>query len=453
MKLLSLELNNHPILKNFAFDFSNGGNVKDIILIVGENGCGKTIFLEEIFKIFQGNALNVGVFHNDGVSRKIKIDFSDEEVLELRLPAKCITFKSRVPLPGTGAIEIINVKDNSDISREMMPLMGVINKLFKCVYSTAEINFRSESIISVTATDIDSQKIPKIKTGQTLSREITQLLVDINSQDNAFMAEWIRANPGRSFPENTVLKFDRFKKAYGQIFDSKELKSIKQDRNFKIIFIDKNTKEEIDISGLSTGEKQVIFRVGSLLRDFKNLDGGIVLIDEPELSLHPKWQLKFMEFLGTLFEGMDVKVIIVTHSPYLLKSSLFNRIDIVTFFRGEGGILKNKRFEKNSMGDSPTISEISYLVFGVAEKEFFCELYDKFENDYGDRGKFESFLMGLDPKVRTIKCAGCRCKNGGIETLPTHVRDGLHHGKHPKHSKEYFEYSLNLLINLRQSQL
>jgi len=44
-----------------------------------------------------------------------------------------------------------------------------------------------------------------------------------------------------------------------------------------------------------------------MLKNIRSLDGGIVLIDEPELSMHPKWQQKVLEFYRNLFnvDGKD----------------------------------------------------------------------------------------------------------------------------------------------------
>lgn len=62
----------------------------------------------------------------------------------------------------------------------------------------------------------------------------------------------------------------------------------------------KNGKN-IAIDDLSTGEKQIVFRGAQLLKNSRNLNGGIVLIDEPELSMHPKWQSKVFDYYTGLF--------------------------------------------------------------------------------------------------------------------------------------------------------
>ena len=44
----------------------------------------------------------------------------------------------------------------------------------------------------------------------------------------------------------------------------------------------------------------------------------IILIDEPENSLHVAWQSMFLNDIKQIAEGIDVQFIIATHSPQLI---------------------------------------------------------------------------------------------------------------------------------------
>jgi ABC-type cobalamin/Fe3+-siderophores transport system ATPase subunit len=74
------------------------------------------------------------------------------------------------------------------------------------------------------------------------------------------------------------------------------------------------TGEEVEISTLSSGEKQLFIILGeALLQENRNV---VFISDEPELSLHVKWQ-------GTLFENIrsinpSCQVITATHSPDII---------------------------------------------------------------------------------------------------------------------------------------
>lgn len=71
----------------------------------------------------------------------------------------------------------------------------------------------------------------------------------------------------------------------------------------------------LSVDRLSEGEKQLILTVGlSLVLNKHNL---LFLYDEPDVSLHPKWQ---QEFIASLRKGLDDEsmAIITTHSPNIV---------------------------------------------------------------------------------------------------------------------------------------
>ena len=74
--------------------------------------------------------------------------------------------------------------------------------------------------------------------------------------------------------------------------------------------------DEFDINELSSGEKQLFLR--TLAIKMLNPENSIILIDEPELSLHPKWQQRIVDVYRKI--GKNNQIIIATHSPHILGS-------------------------------------------------------------------------------------------------------------------------------------
>ncbi|MDB3999127.1 AAA family ATPase [Litorivicinus sp.] len=72
----------------------------------------------------------------------------------------------------------------------------------------------------------------------------------------------------------------------------------------------------VEPTQLSSGEQHLIVLLGQLIFDIE--DGSIVLLDEPEISLHPAWQIALRELLEKLAIEKKLTVIIATHSPTLL---------------------------------------------------------------------------------------------------------------------------------------
>lgn len=85
-------------------------------------------------------------------------------------------------------------------------------------------------------------------------------------------------------------------------------------------------EEKFSIDRLSEGEKQLILSVGlGLVLNKKNL---LFLLDEPDVSLHPKWQ---QSFISDIEKGLDREsmAIITTHSPILVSNLQKSDVQII----------------------------------------------------------------------------------------------------------------------------
>jgi len=73
-----------------------------------------------------------------------------------------------------------------------------------------------------------------------------------------------------------------------------------------------NARISRGIAHLSSGERQILILFTFL--NFASQTQGVFVVDEPELSLHPKWQHEFMEtFLSLRPKG--TQLLLATHSP------------------------------------------------------------------------------------------------------------------------------------------
>lgn len=51
---------------------------------------------------------------------------------------------------------------------------------------------------------------------------------------------------------------------------------------------------------------------------FKSQPNSLILIDEPEISLHIAWQQQFLEDMQAISDVTEVNIIIATHSPDII---------------------------------------------------------------------------------------------------------------------------------------
>lgn len=82
---------------------------------------------------------------------------------------------------------------------------------------------------------------------------------------------------------------------------------------FKANFGDELT---IKHSDLSSGEKHEVILLYELI--FNTEQNTLVLIDEPELSLHITWQKEFLKDLSNIMAINNIQVLIATHSPSII---------------------------------------------------------------------------------------------------------------------------------------
>lgn len=83
----------------------------------------------------------------------------------------------------------------------------------------------------------------------------------------------------------------------------------------------------IDVTSTSSGQQQLLCTFLGLASAL--VDNAVVLIDEPELSLHPHWQLKFIAHIKNFLDVVSgCHVIIATHSPLITQAAISHGAEI-----------------------------------------------------------------------------------------------------------------------------
>lgn len=83
-----------------------------------------------------------------------------------------------------------------------------------------------------------------------------------------------------------------------------------------------------DINCLSSGEQQILILFSYIA--FNSQNGKIFIIDEPELSLHIKWQEDFLEKLEKI-TPKNTQLILATHSPILANKKKEKALNLLSY--------------------------------------------------------------------------------------------------------------------------
>lgn len=296
MKLKKVKFNNHKMLGNLEINFQDANkNILDTVVLIGLNGVGKTTILEEIY-----NLLDVEYAINS--ESKLSLTLNNGE--GIRIDKKYDTNKLPNSLLTTtfdqNTYEVCFLDGIYDIEKTKLDVEKTYNKV---VYMPAEINF-----------DLLNKVDRTFKYVYKFRNKINQNVVsDLPSAiANAINTEVFK---NEDLPPKQSIK--KICDEVNYLFECMELDvkliGLSKDEDNKPIFED-ITGNKFDIKDLSSGEKQLFLRALSL--KFLDVNNSIILIDEPEISLHPQWQKNIIKIYENI--GKNNQLIIATHSPHIV---------------------------------------------------------------------------------------------------------------------------------------
>lgn len=421
MKIKKIEFVGHPVFGDHIVIFGEE-EVPTISFLVGNNGSGKTKILDAIYQ-----ALGESRPGQQNANMAITLEFSNAEMEEFGI-SEDVAVYHLTNARGIGRGSLTDESGNS--------IQANIREMSKVIYSSIEVNFESPEINTVTTRNIDQAHKPKSKSAG-LNTEIPQLLVDIKHLDDSERSKWYEENRGKRMkvPSNIGGRLERFTNAFHKIYGgSKTFSSIKNEENAKrIVFLDSH-EQEVKLNDLSTGEKQIIYRIGYILKELGNMHSGIVLIDEPELGLHPTWQMKLKDFLLELFDGMEIQIILATHSPFIFQN-LKEDDEVCIKIDREKDISSKISLIFQNVPYTPSIYLINYIAYGIVSELLHIELYTLLQireqrthirNSPGKQDGIEDWLLSQGLAIRkTFTRRGQRTPTH--ETLMTWIRNKIHH--------------------------
>jgi predicted ATPase len=276
----------------------------DVNILSGINGSGKSTVLNAIFDSLPGNNTPIGV-------AKVEIKFNGDNLKFGYVSTEFVKRNSKDLYPN-GELDLsipsykyIDLPENTTIHE--------IDKGYKII---------PQELLGVTVRRIstfDTRVFEKLKLPEGVQTELdwglhelqnTYLDYQLDIGKRAFKA--VSNNKKSSSQE--ILEIRKRQNRFIEIVNGlfKETgKQIDEEENELAFLLD---DEPISIYQLSAGEKQLlIILLSVLIQDDKD---SLLLMDEPEISLHFDWQKKLIGYILDL--NPNVQIIIATHSPALI---------------------------------------------------------------------------------------------------------------------------------------
>lgn len=212
---------------------------------------------------------------------------------------------------------------------------------------------------------------------------------------------------------------------------------------------------EIPVKHMGSGIEMIISLLFLETLASLSKDNFIIIIDEPELHLHPKLQSNFIDYLIEL--SPQIQIIINSHSPYFFKNCLSNPdIELITTIKEDDKlILKNTGASDGLFPWSPSWGEINFRAYSLPTIEFHNELYGHIQeiNNVWRERDIENYFdeKGITKPKQWIKILSGNPQPPYNVTLMTYIRNLIHHPENtinPEFSDQELNQSIQEMIGI-----
>jgi ABC-type lipoprotein export system ATPase subunit len=311
MKITRIKIANLRAITELDLDLTSAPNQPlDLVMLAGSNGCGKTSVLEACLWALNQDALVSRTLPRQAYSIELDIAYDDEHYRISRNPET----------------HTIQARDQKPTA---LPKKGLPTWLtLKAIYFSS---WRAPKLIGSVPLSTGRGKRPTRSPQNALWR-LKQYLVNLTGlrgisgfQEtqtvkipelvDRVMDLWREFYPGTNgrFEVRIATRENVNAPIHFSVFPEE---TSDDELTFDLFLIDKDHPQGISVDELSSGEIEVLSMIGSFL--LERIPYDLVLVDEPELHLHPAWHRTIINVLRRA--APDSQIICATHSEHILDS-------------------------------------------------------------------------------------------------------------------------------------
>ena len=300
MKIKKLVVSNYKVFDHLELDFTDKkGQTLDTIVFAGLNGSGKTTILELLKDLIEGNTPN-----QLKAETEIRLEILVKKTIANSL--KHLESGEVLPIKPYSAdydILIFDFKKEEKVNRKsiefhFVSLGRTISYIFS-PYNTGLYFYANDKLNTNVSTNILSF------TFTSDNKQIREAILNI-------IKEKVFGNPDEA-PRQI---FKKQVADLNKIFHNLNIYSKLIEVNEKDLIFESANGQKVRFDDLSSGEKMLYF-MGFTLNHL-NPNDTCIMVDQPEDSLHPKWQQQIVQFFNNI--GSGNQVILATHSPQIIAS-------------------------------------------------------------------------------------------------------------------------------------
>ncbi len=301
MRLLELSLKDIGPINNGYLDFTNENEQYcPVTIITGENGTGKTIILDAIRTLLGGDIINRNIFRINSSHINCRFQINNEILEENNLKLKSIKHQ------------------NSNIRHKfILPNKG--SDKWIANYWTSKTKNDDFSISNLIALQPEKY-LHNALDGIQSNVEVTKLICYF---------DYLKTSDNPKEKQEGEFLFNSLKDIIKLSLNGGEFLYVERKTLTPIV---SQLGNEVAINQLSSGNLYLIQRLISLLGQMYSVYilnpeielvdlckiPGLLLIDEAENHLHPKWQKTFLNSILDIFPNLQI--IATTHSPFIVSS-------------------------------------------------------------------------------------------------------------------------------------